>query len=231
MEVYAVETLDIDDIELNRLCLLTGLDKQYKINKFVNKMDKIRTLLGDILVRTVISKKLKTSNKYMKFQQNKYGKPYLKENENLNFNISHSGKYVVCAFDDKPIGIDVEEIKYIEYKEIAEKFFTAEEFQYIVNEKSTGELNRFYEIWTLKESYIKCCGKGLSIPLKSFSIKIDSYEDIKVSSDNNYKECVFKIFDIGSKYKISVCSLNQGIPKKITMIDPNSLISSGNYLL
>jgi 4'-phosphopantetheinyl transferase len=31
----------------------------------------------------------------------------------------------------------------------------------------------FYDLWTLKESYIKYLGKGLSVPLNAFEIVID----------------------------------------------------------
>ncbi|WP_176212651.1 hypothetical protein [Clostridium acidisoli] len=38
------------------------------------------------------------------------------------FNISHSGDYVLCGGVDSPIGIDVEEVKHIEYEEISNFF-------------------------------------------------------------------------------------------------------------
>lgn len=162
MEIYAVKIYNISEEKLKELCLLIDSEKKYKVEKFVNKKDKIRTVIGEILIRTIIVENLKISNKYIRFNKNQYGKPYLKEYTNFNFNISHSGDYVVCAIDDKPIGIDVEEVKHIDYEEIAKNFFTTNEFEYIVNRDLKFKLNRFYEIWTLKESYIKCCGKGLS---------------------------------------------------------------------
>ena len=36
---------------------------------------------------------------------------------------------------------------------------------------SDEKINYFYDLWTLKESYIKTIGKGLYTPLNSFSIK------------------------------------------------------------
>lgn len=48
-------------------------------------------------------------------------------------------------------------------------------------------MRKFYEVWTLKESYIKCYGSGLSMSLKSFSIKIDSYKAVRILSDNGEK--------------------------------------------
>ncbi|MDA2157984.1 4'-phosphopantetheinyl transferase family protein [Bacillus cereus group sp. Bc253] len=225
MEIYAVKILDINDEKLKNLCLLINSEKRYKIKKLINKKDKIRTLTGEILIRTIIIQKLKISNKYIKFNKNQYGKPYLKDYPNFNFNISHSGDYVLCAVDNKPIGIDVEEVKDIEYEDIAKSFFTEKEFDYIFNEDLNFQLNKFYELWTLKESYIKCCGQGLLMPLKSFTIEVDQCENIRVSSNNEYRKHIFKRFDIGLGYKIAVCSLNKDIPNNIIKINHNSLIN------
>ncbi|MBN1040258.1 4-phosphopantetheinyl transferase [Clostridium botulinum] len=225
MEIYAVKISDIKEQELNELCLLIDSEKSHKIKKFIDKKDKIRTLIGEVLIRTIIIEKLKLANNYIIFNKNQYGKPYLEGYPDFNFNISHSGDYVLCAIDDKPIGIDVEEVKYIEYEEIAKNFFTTKESKYIVNQDLKFQLDRFYEIWNLKESYIKCCGQGLSIPLKSFSIELEEYGNIKVVSKNEYKKHILKLFDIELGYKVAVCSLNKEISNNIVRVNQNCLIS------
>lgn len=225
MEIYCVKISDISEIIFNELCLLIDLQKKYKIEKYIHKKDKIRTVIGEILIRTIIVENLKISNKYIRFSTNQYGKPYLKEFPNFNFNISHSSDYVLCVIDDKSIGVDVEKVKYIECEEIAKNFFSAKEFEYIVNENLKFQLERFYEIWTLKESYIKCCGQGLTIPLKSFSVEMDQFKNIKVVSNNEYKEHMFKSFDIELGYKVAVCSLNKEISNNIIRLDQNYLIN------
>ncbi|WP_234119117.1 4'-phosphopantetheinyl transferase family protein [Clostridium hydrogenum] len=225
MKIYAVKILDISEENLNKLKLTFDLEKKCKIEKFINKKDKIRTLIWKILIRTIIIQELNISNNHISFKKNQYGKPYMEYYPKFNFNISHSGNIVLCGIDNKPIGIDVEEVKHIEYRDIAKSFFTEMEFDYINRNNSNIRLSKFYEIWTLKESYIKCCGQGLSIPLKSFSIDIDKYENIKVSADNQYNEYIFKKFDINLNYKIAVCSLNKEISDDIIMIDQNRLIN------
>lgn len=96
-------------------------------------------------------------------------------------------------------------------EEIVKIFITTEEFNYIANQDLKFQLDKFYEIQTLKESYIKCCGQGLSISLKPLYIEINQYENIKVISNNEYKEHTFKLFDIELGYKVAVCSLNKEI--------------------
>lgn len=225
MKIYAVKVSDIKEDKLNELCLLVDEEKKNKIKKFINKKDKIRSLIAEILIRTIIIENLKINNKYIKFNKKKHGKPYLENYSNFNFNISHSGEYVLCGIDDKDIGVDVEEIKNINIIEIAQNYFTTKEFEYIINCDVEFQLNRFYEMWTLKESYIKCSGQGLSIPLASFSVEVDKYKNIKVVRNNEYEEHTFKLFDIDLDYKLAVCSLNGKIPNNIMMLDQDELIN------
>jgi len=46
------------------------------VKKFINKKDKIRTLIGDILIRTIITEDLGIRNDNISFEKNPYGKPY-----------------------------------------------------------------------------------------------------------------------------------------------------------
>ncbi|NFA43456.1 4'-phosphopantetheinyl transferase superfamily protein [Clostridium botulinum] len=226
MKIYSVKLLDISEEILDKLCLFVDLEKKDKLKKLSKKKDVSRTLIGEILIRNIINEELCINNRQIKFKKNKYGKPYLREHPQFNFNISHSGDFIICAVDNKPIGIDIEEKKNIDYKKIARKFFTVSEFSYIVNQNLDFQLSKFYEIWTLKESYIKCCGKGLSIPLNSFSVDIDQSNNIKVIANNEYMEYTLKNFNIGSSYKMAICSLNKKIPNNIIIIDQNKLINS-----
>lgn len=226
MKIYVVKILDIDDKQLNKLSLIIDLEKRIRIEGFINKKDKIRALIGEILIKTIIIKELGIGNEYIKFRKNLYDKPYLKDHPKFNFNISHSADYVVCVIDNKPVGIDIEEIKHIDYKKIAKCFFSVGEFDYITNQNLDIQLSEFYTIWTLKESYIKCCGQGLSISLNSFSLDIDQYENIKVIINNEPKEHSFRIFDIESGYKMAVCSLNKEISDNIININQYNLIQN-----
>lgn len=56
---------------------------------------------------------------------------------------------------------------------IGKRFFINKEYEYIMNKNLISRLEYFYEIWTLKESYIKAVGMGLSISLNSFNICIN----------------------------------------------------------
>src|SRR5690606_17840232 len=82
-----------------------------------------------------------------KIQFNSYGKPFI--DQNIFFNLSHSGNYVVCAFFMQEIGIDIEEIKEIEIDDF-NKIFTEGERKCLKN--SNNRTNDFFRYWTMKES-------------------------------------------------------------------------------
>lgn len=85
----------------------------------------------------------------------------------------------------------------------------ASEFEYTEKVDLCSCIKKFYEIWTLKES----CGQGLSMPLKSFLINMDGYENIKVVTNAKFNKFSLNLIDIDSHYKMAVCSTNETISK------------------
>jgi len=91
------------------------------------------------------------------------GRPFLPESD-IDFNIAHSGGIGAISFvkgDDLRTGCDIELIKQREgARKITEDYFSATEKKYIFHASKFDE-TRFYEIWTLKECFLKL--RGLSV--------------------------------------------------------------------
>ncbi|MDY4790183.1 MAG: 4'-phosphopantetheinyl transferase superfamily protein [Bacteroidales bacterium] len=104
------------------------------------------------------------------------GKPFFSFNPNFHFSISHTKEFITIAISDKEIGIDIEqERKY--KKELVERFFHPKEAEYLNSLSNPKEQNQaFTKIWTLKESYVKCTGKGISNMFQAFYITIHDNE-------------------------------------------------------
>ncbi|WP_233899249.1 4'-phosphopantetheinyl transferase family protein [Tenacibaculum piscium] len=112
-----------------------------------------------------------------KLKYNKYGKPYL--DLDLDFNISHSGEYVLCALSrGLRLGIDIEKIEKLDLNSITGVFTKNELFHINSSEKKE---KTFYDYWTSKESVVKAIGRGLSIPLED----IEVYKNQQLSYDND----------------------------------------------
>ena len=128
------------------------------------------------------------------------GKP---EVEGICFNLSHSGRIVICATAEKEVGCDVEKI--VKAPEgVAERFFHAGESAYVNACMGEERDRRFFRIWTMKESYIKMTGEGMSLALDRFELLLDS-EKVKVRRDGKLLICRIMEYDIPG-YKVSVCA-------------------------
>lgn len=232
IEIHAI-LIDkkIEQGQFNKLLNFLPEEKQNKIKKFYKIEDAQRALFSDVLLRILINKRLNIKNNEINFYANKFGKPFLKNNNNFHFNISHSGTWILCALDDMDkIGIDIEKIKPIDF-EIAERFFSNEECIELFKKKDNEKLMFFYELWTLKESYIKADGRGLSIPLDSFTIKI--YNDIiTINTINEFNTCFFKQYNnIDNNYKIAICASNNNIPDYIKIMNTEELFKDADIYL
>jgi len=160
---------DLADKDYQYFMKFVSEEKRKRIEKYHFFSDRQNVLLADILARYEICRRTGMTNWQLDFSVNEYGKPYLVNDPHVQYNLSHSGKYIAFAIDSKPVGIDVEKIDHIDMK-IAKRFFTSSEFSYINSQNCNMQIMSFYQIWTKKESYIKFEGKGLSIPLTSFNV-------------------------------------------------------------
>ena len=98
------------------------------------------------------------------------GKPYFPKRPELRFNLSHSNTKVMCALSDWGVGCDVERIASANLR-VAKRFFSAREYDLLAAQSDEEEQKvLFCRIWTLKESFLKATGKGLSLPMNCFSV-------------------------------------------------------------
>lgn len=211
VEVFGVKILrQFDHFKLQHLL---GHNVLTKIKQYYNIQDMQRTVVGDLLVRSLLSNKLNLSNKQLRFSTDKYGKPFLLNTNKVHYNISHSGEWVVCGIDYLPLGIDIEEILPINF-EIAKRFFTKDEYNDLLCTKESERLKYFYSLWTLKESYLKAKGEGLSLPLNSFSVKING-STIKLQTQDRFEKWSLRQYNFDSNYKLSLCAKNDFCNKVI----------------
>lgn len=128
----------------------------------------------------------------------KNGKPVV---EGLEFNLSHSGDLAICAVSDKPIGCDVEELREAP-KGMAERYFSETE-QTFVNSFSGDEYNRaFFQIWTMKEGYVKMTGEALRLPFKEYEVVGNENGILR---DGEGQACCLRTMELQG-YIISICA-------------------------
>lgn len=127
----------------------------------------------------------------------KNGRPYLPDGS-LDFNISHSDEYAVCALEtgiDRPrVGIDIQSLPASRNTDkIARRFFTRNEYEYY-SAHYDREL-AFLRIWTRKEALVKWKGATLGAAIR----KLDSLLAPET------EPIMFDEYIIGDAYMMTVC--------------------------
>ncbi len=116
---------------------------------------------------------------HWQFVKNAYGRPALSGNDfalGLDFNIAHTRGMLVLGFARAgDLGVDVEYTqRQARAIALAERYFSPTEVQQLLCLAPEQQKARFFDLWTLKEAYIKACGMGLALPLASFSYRFSA---------------------------------------------------------
>lgn len=218
VEIYGI-TVDnrLDDGSFQQLLSKIDIEKQKRIKRFRKWEDGHRTLIADLLVRYLVVEKLDIPNNEIHFSTSSFNKPLLKSIDHFHFNCAHSGRWVVCAIDNAPVGIDVERKKAVDF-DIAKRFFSTEEYDTLMNQGESERSNHFFLLWTLKESYLKAIGKGLYQPLNSFTIRFSQKRQIQLFSGDEIVPDVFlKTYTIDPNYCLSVCGSSKGFADSVSI--------------
>lgn len=177
-------------------------------------------MYGELLIRRYVAQKFDKANYEIQFAKNRYGKPYLQGfQKNFHFNISHAGNYIACAYDNKQVGIDIEKVRNLD---IARNFFSRNECEQLYNIVEHERIDYFFNLWTLKESYVKAVGKGLSIELDSFSVL---FRDglFSVVIDDIIQPWHLKQYFLDENHKLAICARQNKFPQTLITISLNQL--------
>lgn len=178
--------------------LMEGLpkDRREKIIKYRQLKDRRQSLGAGLLLKRVLEK----HGVPMKdFSYLEHGKPVT---DGICFNLSHSHDKVVCAVSKEPVGIDIEKIEPL-HANLAERFFTENEIRYLNRFYEEEKQQEFFRLWTMKESYMKYTGEGMSLSLDCFEFVIG--EKVSVYRHGQLCDCSIKEYEVPG-YKLTVCS-------------------------
>jgi 4'-phosphopantetheinyl transferase len=208
---YTVVDRVEDQILLDRYREISSKKERLKIDRYRFEKDRHNCLVTRALLRFVLSQFTRLPPCSFEFEENIHGKPCLKEGVAdipIRFNLSHAGGLTSCAVVlDHEIGIDVEDSHRKINMSIADRFFSRQESAILKNTKENKKQGVFFDFWTLKESYIKAKGKGLSIPLDQFSFSI-RHDSTQISFDDRYDDNAdnfsFFRFPLLEKFKAAI---------------------------
>lgn len=165
--MVTIDCLDISRLskeQYDALYRQASEERKKRADRCLRYEDKLRCICAGALLARAVGETLHLSEFSVVYREE--GKPYLADSLDFHFNLSHSGRWVVLAYGASPLGVDVQEIRPV--GNVARRFFTADERDYV-----SEDPQRFFRVWTGKESYLKYLGLGLKKPLDSFSVLED----------------------------------------------------------
>lgn len=202
---------DISNLSLagfERLCKTLSAERLNKVNAQKQIKDRYLSAVAGYLLQVALNEQGLVNPDIC---LNEHGKPYLKEG-GVYFNLSHSGAIAVCAVSSAEVGVDVQLVKPLSDK-LVKRVCTAEEYAFVMQE-SDGAEQRFCRLWAVKESVIKCLGKGLSLSPSRVGVNLTSH---RITIDGAEANLYFKEYDLAG-YALAVCTTCQNFSIDINKI-------------
>ncbi len=212
--VYALNVQDLPD-PVAEPGILEGLweERKEKILRYKLVEGRKQSLGAGLLLKWALQRHGVAADK-LSYGPN--GKP---EADGMFFNLSHSGEWAVCAISNASVGCDVEEIAQVR-EGIAERFFTEKEVQYLNCFDGAQKQHEFFRLWTLKESYMKMTGEGMSLGLNRFEFDLEGQP--KVRRDGKVCGCYIKEYELPG-YKLAVCAEDERFVQAVQYVDIKEL--------
>lgn len=149
-----------------------------RLNANMPEERKVIILVANIFRKYLIEKYFSIPFDKQEIKFNQYGKPYL-SNKDVFFNVSYSGKYIVCGISNKNIGVDIQKIE--NYNQNIANYIFEDKIVDLIQNSDNINLE-YIKQWAKLESFLKYKGtgfvnykKGLDETIKHKFIYIGSY--------------------------------------------------------
>jgi len=192
--LYIINKLELSENNFSESMIpLLSPQRYQKVSKLRSSIGKNASAAVYLLLRFAL-REVYDINEPVEFEIASKGKPVLKNHPRIHFNLSHSKGVAACVIADFEVGVDVQNIRSVSGK-TAKRVLTAEEYEAFLTSSYPDEY--FCKIWTIKESYVKMTGQGLTTELGDLSAE-------KISNIYAFR---------GDDYYCSVCGLETSVEK------------------
>jgi 4'-phosphopantetheinyl transferase len=128
------------------------------------------------ILRDVLARYVRVDPRAISFETTAADRPYITGGfeGRLDFNLSHAGDAIIVAVGgEQRVGVDVEEVRGdMAHEDLAARFFAPSEIDELRAGDPHSLSEAFFACWTKKEAIVKAVGRGLQIPLDSFSVSV-----------------------------------------------------------
>jgi 4'-phosphopantetheinyl transferase len=155
--IYSVDICRLAPFERDFIPLLRP-ERREKFWSYRRAEDRLRCLAGGLLLEGI------ARDRQLAYNEN--GKPFLPGGP--WFSLSHSGNFACVALSaTSPVGIDLEIRREEDLEALARTAFHPIELAFFLE---NPRIERFFAIWTAKESYAKMLGTGFSVEPARFCV-------------------------------------------------------------
>ena len=168
-------------------------EERKRHQSFHFERDRHLYLVAHALLRSSLSRHVDAQPADWTFTSEEFDRPEIAgdkpHGDRIRFNLTHTNGLAACVIArNVDVGIDVECLdRQVDMDSIASRYFSYHEVQQLAKLSGVERKTRFIELWTLKESYVKACGDGLSIPLSSFHFQRNSENTWRIGfTDSNF---------------------------------------------
>ena len=189
VDVWCTFVDDIDRALLEEYHRLLSDSERLRLERFRFEKDRHQYLATRALVRSTLSRYVATAPAQWTFHADRSGRPAITDPNpdacHLAFNLSHTDGLVVLAVTAcTAIGVDAENTVTRDAPlDVATRFFAPEENAALSALPTAARQTRFFEYWTLKESYLKARSLGLSLPLRECVCRFNGPDALEVALD------------------------------------------------
>lgn len=201
LNIYSIliDSSKFDNIDFKLLSYVSK-ERQAKIERYRFISDKKLSLYSGLLVRMELSNFLNVSHNQLDFSINDFQKPILLNYPQIDFSISHTKGFILCAITNNgKIGVDVEKISHM-HKNVMKRVFCQTEIDYVLQSQEM-QSERFFKVWTRKEAYSKYLGCGLCEEVFKTNTLEPKFEYNNLTLKNNDFICSIFSQDV-TNYKI-----------------------------
>jgi 4'-phosphopantetheinyl transferase len=177
--------LDLPPMELDEFHCWLDADESRRASAFRRPIDRDRFVARRGQMRAHLGHELGIAPQMVRVGTDEHGKPFLRDDPDLAFNLSHSnGLALLATTRGGAIGCDIEwRNPELACPRVAERLFAPEEYETLAALPPEQWIAGFYNCWTRKESYVKALGLGLSYPLDIFTVSVTPGEPACFTSD------------------------------------------------
>ncbi|HUF24072.1 MAG TPA: 4'-phosphopantetheinyl transferase superfamily protein [Vicinamibacterales bacterium] len=191
---------------------LSDLERE-RAARFNHLSDRWEFVLGRLMARHLLAERCGTPAGEFRFVENEHGRPDIAHpslDRPLRFNLSHSGGLVACVIGEAgQVGVDVERLDRPPVDPRVIRRYCSEGEQAALAEMPEAlRHERFLQLWTLKEAYVKARGTGLTLPLRqvSFDLGIEGPGDVSFNGVDEEARWMFAHTKLEPRHLLAVAA-------------------------